>query len=52
MATDAKTAPRVAIVMGSRSDWPTLKHAADALDALHVAYEAKVVSAHPTPERL
>jgi 5-(carboxyamino)imidazole ribonucleotide mutase len=38
--------------MGSRSDWPTMKHAADALDALGVAYEAKVVSAHRTPERL
>lgn len=46
------TAPPVAIVMGSRSDWPTLKPAADALDALGVPYEAKVVSAHRTPERL
>ena len=45
-------APPVAIIMGSRSDWPTLKHAADALDALDVAYEAKVVSAHRTPQRL
>ena len=44
--------PPVAIIMGSRSDWPTMKHAADALDALGVAYEAKVVSAHRTPERL
>jgi 5-(carboxyamino)imidazole ribonucleotide mutase len=44
--------PPVAIIMGSRSDWPTLKGAADALDALGVAYEAKVVSAHRTPERL
>jgi 5-(carboxyamino)imidazole ribonucleotide mutase len=42
----------VAIVMGSRSDWPTMKHAADALDALGVAYLAKVVSAHRTPDRL
>ena len=45
-------APPVAIVMGSRSDWPTMKKAADALDALGVAYEAKVVSAHRTPQRL
>jgi 5-(carboxyamino)imidazole ribonucleotide mutase len=45
-------APKVAIVMGSRSDWPTMKKAADALDALGVAYEAKVVSAHRTPQRL
>ena len=46
------TAPPAAIVMGSRSDWPTLKPAAEALDALGVAYETKVVSAHRTPERL
>lgn len=45
-------APPVVIVMGSRSDWPTMKKAADALDALGVAYEAKVVSAHRTPQRL
>jgi 5-(carboxyamino)imidazole ribonucleotide mutase len=42
----------VAIIMGSRSDWPTLKGAADHLDALGVAWEAKIVSAHRTPERL
>ena len=44
--------PPVAIVMGSRSDWPTMKKAADALDSLGVAWEAKVVSAHRTPQRL
>ena len=44
--------PPVAIIMGSRSDWPTLQKAAEALDALGVAYEAKVVSAHRTPERM
>jgi 5-(carboxyamino)imidazole ribonucleotide mutase len=49
--TSAKTAP-VAIIMGSRSDWPTMKCAADALDSLGVAWEAKVVSAHRTPDRL
>ncbi|WP_420471902.1 5-(carboxyamino)imidazole ribonucleotide mutase [Brevundimonas sp. FT23042] len=49
MATET---PPVAIIMGSRSDWPTMKHAADALDALGVAWEAKVVSAHRTPQRL
>jgi len=38
--------------MGSRSDWPTLKHAADALDALAVGWTARVVSAHRTPDRL
>jgi 5-(carboxyamino)imidazole ribonucleotide mutase len=42
----------VAIIMGSRSDWPVLKCAAAMLDALGVAYEAKVVSAHRTPERM
>ena len=46
------TAPPVAIIMGSRSDWPTLKGAAEMLDALGVAYEAKVISAHRTPQRL
>jgi len=45
------TAP-VAIIMGSRSDWPTMRGAADMLDALGVAYEAKVVSAHRTPDRM
>jgi 5-(carboxyamino)imidazole ribonucleotide mutase len=44
--------PLVGIVMGSRSDWPTLQHAAAALDALGVAHECRVVSAHRTPERL
>ncbi|MDP3749969.1 MAG: 5-(carboxyamino)imidazole ribonucleotide mutase [Phenylobacterium sp.] len=47
----ATTAP-VAIIMGSRSDWPTMKGAAESLDALGVAYEAKVVSAHRTPQRM
>jgi 5-(carboxyamino)imidazole ribonucleotide mutase len=42
----------VAIIMGSRSDWPTLSAAAEALDALGVRYVAKVVSAHRTPERM
>ena len=44
--------PPVAIIMGSRSDWPTMKCAADALDSLGVAWDAKVVSAHRTPDRL
>jgi 5-(carboxyamino)imidazole ribonucleotide mutase len=48
----AATTPPVAIIMGSRSDWPTMKGAADALDALGVPYEAKVISAHRTPQRL
>jgi 5-(carboxyamino)imidazole ribonucleotide mutase len=45
-------AKSVAIIMGSQSDWQTMKHAAEILDALGVAYEARVVSAHRTPERL
>ena len=47
-----RSTPLVAIVMGSRSDWPTMKCAADALDALDVAWEARVVSAHRTPDGL
>lgn len=44
--------PRIGIVMGSRSDWATMVHAAETLSALGIAHEAKVVSAHRTPERL
>ncbi len=46
------TAPLVGIIMGSRSDWPVLLHAAETLEQLGVAYETKVVSAHRTPQRL
>ena len=42
----------VAIVMGSQSDWATMKNAADILDELGIAYEKKIVSAHRTPDRL
>jgi 5-(carboxyamino)imidazole ribonucleotide mutase len=42
----------VAIVMGSQSDWTTLRHAAETLDALQIGYDARIVSAHRTPERL
>jgi 5-(carboxyamino)imidazole ribonucleotide mutase len=44
--------PLVGLIMGSKSDWDTLKLAAETLEALGVAYEAKVVSAHRTPKRL
>src|SRR5471032_1278746 len=44
--------PPVAIIMGSRSDWPTMKGAAESLESLGVPFLAKVVSAHRTPERL
>jgi 5-(carboxyamino)imidazole ribonucleotide mutase len=42
----------VAIIMGSQSDWATLQHAAETLDALKIAYDARIVSAHRTPDRL
>lgn len=48
----AEPAPLVGIIMGSTSDWETMRHAADALAALGVAHEIKVVSAHRTPKRL
>jgi 5-(carboxyamino)imidazole ribonucleotide mutase len=43
---------RVGIIMGSRSDWPTLEHAAKVLDELAIPYEAEIVSAHRTPDRM
>lgn len=48
---ETQNAP-VAIAMGSQSDWPTLRHAAETLEALAVPYEALIVSAHRTPDRL
>jgi 5-(carboxyamino)imidazole ribonucleotide mutase len=48
----AKAGPVVGIIMGSTSDWETMRHAADTLDQLGVAHETKVVSAHRTPKRL
>jgi 5-(carboxyamino)imidazole ribonucleotide mutase len=47
-----ETAPLVGVVMGSRSDWETMRHAVETLAALGVPFEARVVSAHRTPERL
>ena len=44
--------PPVAIIMGSQSDWETMKNAADILDALDIPYDARIVSAHRTPDRL
>lgn len=44
--------PPVAIIMGSQSDWETMKNAADTLDVLGVGYEARIISAHRTPDRL
>ena len=45
-------APVVGIIMGSQSDWETMRHAAETLDALGVAHEVKIVSAHRTPDRM
>ncbi|MGB1215922.1 MAG: 5-(carboxyamino)imidazole ribonucleotide mutase, partial [Pikeienuella sp.] len=44
--------PLVGIIMGSQSDWPTMREAASVLDELGVAYEAKIISAHRTPDRM
>lgn len=48
----SKSSPVVGIIMGSRSDWETMRHAAELLAALGVAHETRVVSAHRTPQRL
>lgn len=48
----SKTAPQVGIIMGSQSDWETMRHAAQVLTDLGIAYETRVVSAHRTPKRL
>jgi 5-(carboxyamino)imidazole ribonucleotide mutase len=47
-----ESAPLVGIIMGSRSDWETMRHASETLSALGVAHECRVVSAHRTPDRL
>lgn len=52
MTVSTSGAARVGIIMGSQSDWPTMKLAAAMLDSLEVAYEARIVSAHRTPDRL
>ncbi|RIK94209.1 MAG: 5-(carboxyamino)imidazole ribonucleotide mutase [Proteobacteria bacterium] len=48
----AASGPQVGIIMGSQSDWPTMRHAAEILEALGVAHERRIVSAHRTPDRL
>jgi 5-(carboxyamino)imidazole ribonucleotide mutase len=47
-----RTTPPVAIIMGSQSDWVTMKHAAETLDQLGIAHDDRIVSAHRTPQRL
>ena len=48
----ASSAAPVAVIMGSQSDWQTMQHATDILDKLEIGYEAKIVSAHRTPDRM
>lgn len=50
--TAAPAAPRVGVIMGSQSDWATMRHTADVLQRLGVAHETRIVSAHRTPDRL
>ncbi len=52
MATEISAAPLVGVVMGSKSDWETMRHASELLTELGIAHETKVVSAHRTPDRL
>ena len=46
------TVPPIAIIMGSQSDWATMRHAAQVLEALQIGHEARIISAHRTPDRL
>lgn len=48
----AEEAPRVGIIMGSQSDWETMRHASEMLETLGIAHETRIVSAHRTPDRL
>ena len=52
MATEISAAPLVGVVMGSKSDWETMRHASELLTELGIPHESKVVSAHRTPDRL
>lgn len=52
MSSSASPSPLVGVIMGSQSDWTTLRHAVETLTALGVPYEARIVSAHRTPDRL
>lgn len=52
MGQQAPSRPRVGLIMGSQSDWPTMRHAAAILEELAIDYEARLVSAHRTPDRM
>ena len=48
----AETSPVVGVIMGSQSDWSTMRHTTETLEKLGIAHEAKIISAHRTPDRL
>lgn len=50
--TSESSLPRIGVIMGSQSDWETMRHSCEKLDALHIPYEVRIVSAHRTPDRL
>ncbi len=50
--TEKSSPPAIMVIMGSQSDWPTLKHAVEVLKDLHVSVDARIISAHRTPDRL
>ena len=52
MAINNKKTQKVAILMGSKSDWPTMKYCANILKKFHIKFDAKIISAHRTPERM
>jgi len=52
VAINKKKTHKVAILMGSKSDWPTMKYSADILKKFHIKFDAKIISAHRTPERM
>jgi len=50
--SDRNAAPQVGVIMGSQSDWPTMRHVSETLAALGVAHESRIISAHRTPKRM
>lgn len=50
--SDRNAAPQVGVIMGSQSDWPTMRHVSDTLSAVGVAHECRIISAHRTPKRM
>ena len=52
MKTKKNSSPKVAVIMGSKSDWPTMKFCTETLKKLQVKFDAKIISAHRTPDRM